>query len=144
MVLMRPFRRSLPRRPGAAPQPGRQQTEDSGMAASLLYLEQLPDLTHGLTPNKLRRILRDADAGIISEQHALFASMEERCDHLAAEMGKRKRSLLTLEWDILPAVKDDAKAREAAKQVRAMVDALPSVDDIILDMADAIGHGFSA
>ncbi|WP_241159450.1 MULTISPECIES: DUF935 domain-containing protein [unclassified Desulfovibrio] len=141
---MRPFRRSLPRRPGAALQPGRRQTEDSGMAASLLYLEQLPDLTHGLTPNRLRRILRDADAGIISEQHALFANMEERCDHLAAEMGKRKRSLLTLEWDILPAVKDDAKAREAARQVRAMVDALPSVDDIILDMADAIGHGFSA
>ena len=74
---MRPFRRS-PRRPLTTPQPGRQQTEDSGMAQSLLYLEQLPDLTHGLTPNRLRRILRDADAGIISEQHALFADMEER------------------------------------------------------------------
>lgn len=140
---MRAFRRPA-RRPLTAPPRDRQQSRDSGMEAGLLYLEQLPDLTHGLTPNRLRRILRDADAGAISEQHALFADMEERCDHLAAEMGKRKRGLLTLEWDILPAVKDDARARDAARQVRAMVDALPSVDDIILDMADAIGHGFAA
>lgn len=73
---------------------GQQQSQDSDLNTSLLYLEQMPNLTHGLTPNRLRRILADADAGNIAEQHALFADMEDRCDHLAAEMGKRKRALL--------------------------------------------------
>ena len=80
---------------------GAEQTE-SGDTAPLLYLEQLPNLTHGLTPGKLRRILADAEQGNIVEQHALFADMEDRCEHLACEIGKRKRALLTLEWDIIP------------------------------------------
>ena len=46
-------------------------------------------------------------------------------------------------WDIIPG-SDDAKARKIAEQVRAMVDMLPSVEDMIMDLADAIGHGFAA
>ena len=122
---------------------GQQQSQDSDLNTSLLYLEQMPNLTHGLTPNRLRRILADADAGNIAEQHALFADMEDRCDHLAAEMGKRKRALLPLEWDVIPASKD-AKARDVAAKVREFVDMLPSVEDMLTDMADAIGHGFAA
>lgn len=114
----------------------------SGEAAPLLYLEQLPNLTHGLTPGKLRRILTDAEQGNIAEQHALFADMEDRCEHLACEMGKRKRALLTLEWDILPG-SENARARELARRTRDLVDMLP-VEDMLLDLADAIGHGFAA
>lgn len=121
---------------------GAVQTEN-GDTAPPLYLEQLPNLTHGLTPGKLRRILADAEQGNIVEQHALFADMEDRCEHLACEIGKRKRALLTLEWDIIPG-SDDARAREVAEKVRAMVDMLPGVEDMLLDMADAIGHGFAA
>ena len=121
---------------------GAVQTE-SGDTAPLLYLEQLPNLTNGLTPGKLRRILADAEQGNIVEQHALFADMEDRCEHLACEIGKRKRALLTLEWDIIPG-SDDARAREVAEKVRAMVDMMPGVEDMLLDMADAIGHGFAA
>ncbi|WP_418236648.1 DUF935 domain-containing protein [Desulfovibrio sp.] len=133
-----------PRNPRPSPEAlrGAVQTE-SGDTAPLLYLEQLPNLTHGLTPGKLRRILADAEQGNIVEQHALFADMEDRCEHLACEIGKRKRALLTLEWDIIPG-SDDARAREVAEKVRAMVDMMPGVEDMLLDMADAIGHGFAA
>lgn len=140
---MRHFRRPARPAKGAALK-GAVQSMDSDFSTAMLYLEQLPNLTHGLTPSRLRRILKDADMGYISEQHALFADMEDRCDHLAAEMGKRKRSLLTLEWDIMPAVRDDARAREVAQKTREMVDMLPDMEDLLLDMADAIGHGFSA
>ena len=91
-------------RPAPAALRGAMQTE-SGASAPLLYLEQLPNLTHGLTPGRLRRILADAEQGDIMEQHALFADMEDRCEHLACEIGKRKRALLTLEWDIIPAAR---------------------------------------
>lgn len=136
------------KRPARASRPapealrGALQTE-SGDAAPLLYLEQLPNLTHGLTPGRLRRILADAEQGNIMEQHALFSDMEDRCEHLACEIGKRKRALLTLEWDILPGG-DDARARELARRTRELVDMLPNVEDMIMDMADAIGHGFAA
>lgn len=137
-----------PKRPPRAARPapaalrGAMQTE-SGASAPLLYLEQLPNLTHGLTPGRLRRILADAEQGDIMEQHALFADMEDRCEHLACEIGKRKRALLTLEWDIIPG-SEDARARELARRTRELVDMLPNVEDMILDMADAIGHGFAA
>ena len=68
------------------------------------------NLTHGLTPKRLRNILELADQGDILEQHLLFADMEDRCEHLAAEMGKRKRALLTLDWEILPGRANDARA----------------------------------
>ena len=129
-------------RPAPAALRGAMQTE-SGASAPLLYLEQLPNLTHGLTPGRLRRILADAEQGDTMEQHALFADMEDRCEHLACEIGKRKRALLTLEWDIIPG-SEDARARELARRTRELVDMLPNVEDMILDMADAIGHGFAA
>ena len=77
-----------PRNPRPSPEAlrGAIQTE-SGDTTPLLYLEQLPNLTHGLTPGKLRRILADAEQGNIVEQHALFADMEDRCEHLACEIG---------------------------------------------------------
>lgn len=135
-------RRRFWQRPAPETLRGGIQTEtDSNVP--LLYLEQLPNLTHGLTPARLRHILADAEQGNIMEQHTLFADMEDRCEHLACEIGKRKRALLTLDWDIIPG-SDDAKARKIAEQVRAMVDMLPSVEDMIMDLADAIGHGFAA
>lgn len=43
--------------------------------------------------------------------------MEDRCEHLAAEMGKRKRALLTLDWEILPGRANDARAAPDAAAV---------------------------
>ena len=60
-----------PRNPRPSPEAlrGAVQTE-SGDTAPLLYLEQLPNLTNGLTPGKLRRILADAEQGNIVEHRS--------------------------------------------------------------------------
>lgn len=123
--------------------PGELQSEVSA-DAWLLPLETWPNLTQGLTPNRLKHILDAADQGDILEQHVLFGDMEDRCEHLAAEMGKRKRALLTLDWEILPGRENDKKAKRIAAEVREQFDALGGIEDLLMDLADAIGHGFSA
>lgn len=123
---------------------GEAQSQHSGIMPAMLYLEQFGNYTHGLTPSRLRRILEAADMGDITEQHQLFADMEDRCDHLAAEIGKRKRALLTLDWEIVPARKNDKEALHTADAVRELYEALFGFEDMLIDMADGIGHGFSA
>ena len=64
--------------------------QTQGEGPRMLALEPQMNLTHGLTPKRLRGILELADQGDILEQHLLFADMEDRCEHLAAEMGNRE------------------------------------------------------
>lgn len=123
---------------------GLQQTDEYSAVGTLEVLNKWANLTHGLTPARLRTILQSADEGEILEQHKLFADMEDRCDHLAAELSKRKRALLTLDWDIQPGRAGDAKAERVAEAVKEQFEALGNVEDLMLDMADAIGHGFAA
>lgn len=120
------------------------QTVAGGGLTPLLYLERWGNMTNKLTPKKLAAILQAADDGDIYEQQALFSDMKNRCEHLAAEMGKRKRALLTLDWEILPGRANDKKTGEIAAKVAEQFDMLPTTSDLFLDMADAIGHGFSA
>ncbi len=121
-----------------------QQTETGGGLTPMLYLERWGNMTNRLTPSRLSSILQAADDGDITEQHVLFADMEDRCEHLAAEMGKRKRALLTLDWEILPGRAKDKQAEAVAAAVREQFDMLPTTSDLLLDLADGIGHGFAA
>ena len=59
--------------------------------------------SRGLTPLKLHRILEDAEQGNLEAQADLFTDMEEKDGHIYAEMSKRKRALLTLDWRVEPA-----------------------------------------
>ena len=118
--------------------------QTQGEGPRMLALEPQMNLTHGLTPKRLQGILELADQGDILEQHLLFADMEDRCEHLAAEMGKRKRALLTLDWEILPGRANDARAARIAAAVREQFDAVNGFEDLLMDLADGIGHGFSA
>lgn len=109
----------------------------------MLYLERWCNMTNRLTPSRLSAILQAADDGDITEQHVLFTDMEDRCEHLAAEIGKRKRALLTLDWEILPGRAKDKRAEDVAAAVREQFDMLPTTSDLLLDLADGIGHGFA-
>ncbi|MEG1609644.1 MAG: DUF935 family protein [Bilophila sp.] len=124
------------------------QTQES-IGAGRLQLEPFANLSHGLTPRRLKEILDMADQGDIFEQHLLFSDMEDRCEHLAAEMGKRKRALLTLDWEILPAQSGRGRAvsneaSDIAAAVREQFDGINNFEDLLMDLADGIGHGFSA
>lgn len=115
-----------------------------------LRSEYLASLTGGLTPKKLNQILASADAGDIVDQFKLFADIEDRDEHIHAELSKRRRALLGLQWDIHPGKGSgtpkapDKRAQAIAEQVREQFDAIPDFEDMVLDLADAIGHGFAA
>src|SRR3569832_2420203 len=56
----------------------------------------------GLTPAKLSGILEQAEQGDIIAQCDLFEDIEEKDGHLLAELGKRKRAVLGVNWVIEP------------------------------------------
>ena len=120
------FRRPAKPRPRKREALSAQQTETGGGLTPMLYLERWGNMTNKLTPSRLASILQAADDGDITEQHVLFADMEDRCEHLAAEIGKRKRALLTLDWEILPGRAKDKRAEEVAAAVREQFDMLPT------------------
>lgn len=99
--------------------------------------------SRGLDIRRLPRILDEAEHGDLRAQSDLFCDMEEKDGHIFAEMSKRRRSLLTLDWSIRP-------PRNATEEEKSMTAAatewfqdLPEFEAFILDMLDAIGHGFS-
>lgn len=63
---------------------------------------------------------------------------------ISRRKGKRKRALLTLDWEILPGRANDARAARIAAAVREQFDAVNGFEDLLMDLADGIGHGFSA
>lgn len=115
-----------------------------------LRSEYLASLTGGLTPRKLAQILANADAGDIVDMYRLFADIEDRDEHIHAELSKRRRALLGPQWNILPgkgkgtAKNPDKRAQAIAEAVREQFDNIPDFEDLVLDLADGIGHGFSA
>ncbi len=99
--------------------------------------------SRGLTPAKLARILESAEQGDIRAQHELFLDMEEKDGHILAELGKRKRALLTVDWDIVPPRGASATEKKQAGYVKELIQDIPNFEDVILDALDGIGHGFS-
>ena len=58
-------------------------------------------------------------------------------------MGKRKRALLTVDWDIVPPRNASATERKLAGYAKELIQDVPNFEDVILDALDGIGHGFS-
>jgi phage gp29-like protein len=98
--------------------------------------------TRGLNAGKLATILREADQGHISRQAELFEEMEEKDGHLGSVLGTRKRAVAGLDWEVQPA-SDHAEDMRAAEAAREMLDDLDGLDDLLLDVLDGVGKGFS-
>ncbi|HQU78031.1 MAG TPA: DUF935 domain-containing protein [Azonexus sp.] len=99
---------------------------------------------HGLTPTRAARILQGADNGDILAQHQLFDDMIDRDAHLECEFGKRKGTLLTLDWSIEPPANASAAEKATAAWCEEILrDVVDDLEDVILSMMDAVGHGFS-
>lgn len=104
----------------------------------------LTPMTEGLTPARLAATLRNADNGDLVSQHRLFADMEERDAHLAAEIGKRKLALLGLDWTIEPPRNASAAEKAHAEWLtEVLTDAVDPLEDLILALMDGVGHGFA-
>lgn len=100
--------------------------------------------SRGLTPMKLHRILEAAERGDISAQADLFCDMEEKDAHIYAEISKRKRSLLTLDWSIQPPARASAQEKRDAEELEEWLRDMDDLEDVYLDALDGIGHGFAA
>lgn len=110
---------------------------------SQLHREYANHPSRGLTPVKLAGILQSAELGQLSAQAELFMDMEEKDAHLYAEMAKRKRSILTVEWEIKPPRNASAAEKSQAAYLTELVSDLPGWDNLLLDALDAIGHGYA-
>ncbi|MBA1613627.1 DUF935 domain-containing protein [Klebsiella pneumoniae] len=99
--------------------------------------------SRGLTIRRLPRILQEAEQGYLSAQADLFDDMVEKDGHIFSEMAKRKNALLGLDWSIEPRRNATAEEKNLAAMVQEWFDSLDNLEDIILQAADAIGHGFS-
>ena len=97
----------------------------------------------GLTPERMATLLDAAEDGDLTQQSALFLDMRDRDPHLDAEMGKRERAILTLPWRIDPPPNASAAEQGQAKAAAELVQAVPDLEDLLLGMMDAAGHGFS-
>ncbi len=99
--------------------------------------------SRGLTPAKAASILQSAEQGDLIAQFDLFEDMEEKDTQILSEMSKRKRALMKLGWSIKPPRNATAQEMKATEQVAELVASINDVEDIIFDLADGIGKGFS-
>lgn len=98
--------------------------------------------TRGLTPSRLAAILDSAENGDVVAQYELFEDMEEKDGHIHAEMSKRRRALLTLDWDIVPPRNATAREKAGAASLKDMLEDLDDFESVLFDTTDAIGKGF--
>jgi phage gp29-like protein len=96
-----------------------------------------------LTPLRIRQIFERAEQGQILEQCDFFADMEERDGHICAELAKRKRGVLGLKWSLQPPHNATAQEITQAQNVQDLLLGLDDFEDVLLNLTEAIGYGFS-
>lgn len=96
--------------------------------------------TGALTPARLRSILRGQ--GDLRAIVRLGRDIEEQDSHIFGDFGKRKRRILTREWDVhVPDTpRNKVAAEKAAVFVSAWLKSLNEFEEILLDLAEAISH----
>ncbi len=118
-------------------------TEPQTSRVSQLHQAFATHPSRGLTPSKLASILEDAERGDLSAQADLYEDMEEKDAHIFAEMQKRKNALLTVSWDIVAPDNASAAEKKATETAKELVKEIPDFEDVLLDLLDGIGKGYS-
>jgi len=95
----------------------------------------------GLTPQRLARILREAEEGDPTRYLELAEEMEEKEPHYFAVMQTRKRQVSQLTITVEPA-SDAAPDVANAALVQEFIDR-GELEDDLFDILDAVGKGFS-
>ncbi|UQY32642.1 DUF935 domain-containing protein [Pseudomonas fulva] len=99
--------------------------------------------SRGLTPSRLAQIMDAAEQGDLVGQCELFEDMEEKDGHIMSEMGKRRRAVLGLNWDIVPPSNPTAAEKKATSELYELMQGLDDFEDVLFDTTDAIGKGFA-
>lgn len=98
--------------------------------------------SNGLTPSRLAQIFREADAGDVMQQMELFEEMEEKDPHLFSQLQTRKNAVTGLDYEVL-AFSDDEYDKDIAEFVRKELESLENLEDVLMDLLDAIGKGIA-
>lgn len=98
--------------------------------------------SHGLTPEKLARIFKDADQGDIFRQAELFEEMEEKDAHLGSVLQTRRLAVSGCNLEVTPA-SDSAEDKKIADFVKEAIGWIENWDDARTDQLDSIGKGFA-
>ena len=118
------------------------QTDDAQLTASGRVIPDHP--ADKIDPSKLKSLQEDAEQGDITAQHELFVDIEERDGDIGANIGTRKRAVLTLDWSINAPDNATAQEEQYAEEVRTLFKRIGYIDDLLMDCMDAVGHGFAA
>ncbi len=97
----------------------------------------------GLTPVRLAQILLAANDGDLDAYLVLAEEMEERDPHYSSVLGVRKRAVSGITPIVKPA-SEDKKDVDIAKAVEQHIAEHSGFSDLVEDMLDALGKGFSA
>jgi len=98
--------------------------------------------SRGLTPAKLARILEDAERGDLTSQARLGEDMEEKDAHIYAELSKRRRCLLGVDWRLEPPREASQREKDDTARVEEIIRAL-DWENIVYDAAAAVLYGYS-
>lgn len=96
----------------------------------------------GLTPSKLAQILDQAEQGDLQAQFDLYEDMEEKDGHIGSELSKRRRAVI-VDWSVVPPDNPSSREKRDAEQLAELVGEIPDFEDVLFDVTDAIGKGFS-
>lgn len=94
--------------------------------------------TSGLTPARLAAIMQDAEYNNLTAQFDLADDIEEKDAHIMAELQKRKNALLSKPWQIVPPPNASKEEQRDADMITDVINSIPDVEDLILDMGDGI------
>lgn len=97
-----------------------------------------------LDPSRLAGAFALADQGFISTQASLFELIEEQDPHIFAELGKRRRAVTGLGWQLHPPKDANQSELDRTVELQEMLTAIPRFEDAQYDLTDAIGKGFTA
>lgn len=120
----------------------RQKPNTGKVAVAPLYSKYSSYPSHGLTPQRLAAIFREADEGEVYRQMELFEEMEEHDPHLYAQLQTRKNAVTGLDWEVT-SFSDDPQDEKVADFIREQLCSIKNLEDVFLDLLDAIGKGVS-
>lgn len=98
--------------------------------------------TRGLTPSKLAQILDQAEQGDLQAQFDLYEDMEEKDGHIGSELSKRRRAVI-VDWTVAPPDNPSRREKRDAEQLAELVGEIADFEDVLFDVTDAVGKGFS-
>jgi phage gp29-like protein len=103
--------------------------------------DQFASAVGAITPAKLGQALRAADGGDLSAQAELWEKLEQD-PHIFSVLSKRKRACVEKPLDLSPPDESDL-AKRVLDFCRAELEALDTWDEVLFDLFDATGKGYS-